>query len=218
MKVTGSISELRQRSVQKGGLFMARLGMAATVFLMALNLFIVLTLWQVAPQLEIISQVVFQDAQTSSQSVIAEPFDAEMMDKKKIDEMLVRYYLLNRYGVMPDYDEMVHRWGAAGILDRLSTDNVYYPFAQEVNERLKQIDKEGQTSNVSIRKMTRLDNTWTIELEVFTLNPQMGQLSSRVYDVVLETATHPAYAFYNIDFINPYGLQIIDFRQTQKKQ
>jgi len=218
MNLKSSFSDLHRRSVEKGGAFVAKLWMGIALLSMVINLFIVLTIWQISPQLEIISQIVFQDALTSRQAAIAEPFDAHMMDQNKINEMLVRYYLENRYGVLPDYDEMMHRWGGNGILDRLSTDNVYYPFFQTVVERLEQIDKEVETSSIDIRKISRLDNTWTIELEVFTFNQQTGQLSSRVYDIVLETAQDPSYAFYNVDFINPYGLQIVDFRQTQKKQ
>ena len=218
MKLKRTISDLHQRSVAKGGAFVAKLWMGLALLSMMLNFFIVLTLWQISPKLEIISQIVFQDALTSRQGVIAEPFDANMMDKDKINEMLIRYYLSNRYSVFPDYDEMAHRWGPNGILDRLSTDNVHYAFAQDAYGQLEEIDKNPQTSSVSIRKMSRLDNTWTIELEVFTFDQRTGQVSSRVYDVVLETAVDPAYAFFNIDFINPYGLQIVDFRKKKKKQ
>lgn len=218
MKLKGSISDLHRRSVEKGGAFAAKLWMGIALLSMALNLFIVLTLWQISPKLEVISQIVFQDALTSRQAVIAEPFEANMMDKDKINEMLVRYYLSNRYSKLPDYGEMSRRWGVNGVLDRLSTDNVYYAFAQGVFDQLEQIEKDPKTSSVNIRKISRLDNIWTIELEVFTFDQQTGQLSSRVYDVVLETIVDPSYAFFNVDFINPYGLQITNFRQTQKKQ
>lgn len=219
MKLKSSLSHLHQRSVEKGGAFVAKLWMGIALLSMVLNLFVVLTIWQISPQLEIISQIVFQDALTSRQAAIAEPFDTHMMDQDKINEMLIRYYLENRYGVLPDYDEMFRRWGMNGVVDRLSTDNVYYAFTQGgAYAQLEEIEKNPQTNSVDIRKISRLDNTWTIELEVFTFDQRTGQLTSRVYDIVLETVQDPAYAFFNIDFINPYGLQIVDFRQTQKKQ
>ncbi len=218
MGLTGSISELHRRSVAKGASFVANLWLSVAIFLMVLNLFLVLTLRQVAPQLKIISQPVFSDALTSSQTVISEPFDVDMMDKNKINEMLIRYYLSNRYGVVPDFSEMYRRWAAGGVLDRLSPDSVYKPFARENVGQLEQISKLGTTSSINITKMSHLDNTWTIELEVFTRENASGRVMRQLYDVVLEVRTHPRNAFFNSDFINPYGLQIVDFRQTQKKQ
>lgn len=209
----------QKRLVEKGGLFVAMLFMGIALFSMAVNFFIVLTLWQTAPQLQVISQVVFQDAMGSKQLMLAEPFNSDMTDPQKLNEMFVRYYLINRLSTFPDPIEINQRWGTNGIIYRLSTAAVYAAFIGGTNldQRLQAIERTVSTTNVSISKISRLDYTWTVDVDLFQYDPMTNQVFQQTVTAVVEIRNDPARVFFNYDLINPHGFIVVNYRQTQKK-
>ncbi len=206
-------NKIMRRVHAKGAEYTAKFWFVLCALSLMFNFFLVLTLQQTAPQLQVLAQIVPQDTVTSKQLSVLEPFDAEMMEQGKIEEMLVRFYLNNRYQFIPDVTEMTRQWNS--VLRSLSTASVFNEFDPPAD--LEKLDKATFTTSAFVRSLNRIDNTWTAEVEVYTRNMENGMVTLKIYDVVLETISDKSLAFVSRDFLNPFGLRVIAYRETLKK-
>lgn len=193
----------------------AKFWMSIAAILVALNLFFVLTLMQMAPRLTIIAQVL-TSPMNSNQFIQAEPFNADISDKNLIEEMMIRYYLTNRYFMVPDEEEMRNRWSGFGVVGQLSTPQVYEAFYSGLGELPEKIRTLELTQNIDIRRVERHNDTWTVEFDIYRLMGGVASKQTRV--AVLESANAPHLGWYRTDFSNPYGFFIYSYTDAEKKQ
>ena len=78
------------------GQLVARFWMVVASIVIGINLFLILTLLQMAPKLKVIAQILSTAPMRSEQLLQTEPFSSDTGDKSLIDEALLRFYLENR--------------------------------------------------------------------------------------------------------------------------
>lgn len=194
---------------------LAKFWMMIAAVLIALNLFFILTLVQMAPQLKIVAQIL-TSPMNSNQFIQTEPFESEISDKNLIEQMLVRNYLIHRYAIFADEEEMNFQWGPFGNVAQLSTPAVYGAFYNGLGELREKIKQLGFTQNIDITKIERHDDIWTVEFDIYKMAGGVTQKRTKV--AVLETAENPARRSYRTDFSNPYGFFILNYTDAEKKQ
>lgn len=194
---------------------LAKFWMIIATVLIATNLFFILTLMQMAPELKIISQVL-TEPMNSNQFIQAEPFESDISDKNLIEQMMVRRYITNRYTMYPDEEEMNFEWGPFGLISQLSIGRVYNAFYESLGELPQQIRQMGFTQGVDIRQINRHNDIWTVEFDIYRMAE--GVIQRRAKVAVLKVGEHPVFRFYRTDFSNPYGFHVITYTDAEKKQ
>lgn len=186
----------------------------ASVFL-GINLFLILTLLQITPRLKVVAQVLTVTPMNSGQFLQVEPFNQETSDKKLIDEMLIRFYMDSRHNSFGDKLEMTYRWGKGGPVHRLSSPKVYNEFAGNFKEKINAASKQKSTTSIRIMNITiRQNNIYDIEFEKYKLTK--GVLESRRKNAVLKVAYSSQYKSLGRLPINPYGMYVVYYNETNK--
>ncbi|MBR6730530.1 MAG: type IV secretion system protein [Alphaproteobacteria bacterium] len=202
--------------------------MTLTAISIAINLFIVLTLVQMAPKLKVIAQILPSPMNTLDHIQIDTLPANRLMDSKShsnranrelLDEMLIRYYIDRRVSYFADKNEMTSRWGARGEIRRLSSPAVYAKFSKNIQEKIKQISTAKETQSVEITNISKLGNTYTIEFDVFIYNPYDPIVKPRVQQRVatITVGHYPNRHIYSRTFANPFGFYIQKYDEAVKK-
>lgn len=188
--------------------------MIVTGILIAFNLMFVLTLLQMAPKLQVISQIL-TSPMNSSQLIETEPFSSDVGDKKLIDEMLIRYYLTMRHTFFPDSEEILRRWSTYGPVFVLSTPAIFKEFREVILPMTENINKAGYTQNIDIRSVSRNGNIFTVDFDLYKLAGQSLSRESRV--AIVEIMYDPDNIFYMSEYANPYGVTVKGYQENKKK-
>lgn len=194
---------------------LAKFWMIIAAIIIGINLFIVLTLLQMAPRLQIVAQIL-TTPMSSQELVQADPFSSAIGDKKLIDETLIRYYLDMRLSEFYDKQEMARRWQAGGPVFRLSATDVYQRFAQNLKEKLAAVNTSPGTKSVDVLSVSRLDNTFTVEFDIYVYSRGSMQVQRRV--AIIEVGYNPLRRFFRTTASNPYGLFVKKYTESVKKQ
>lgn len=217
-----------QKTRGKFALYWAKFWMTLTAISIAINLFIVLTLVQMAPKLKVIAQILPSPMNTLDHIQIDTLPANRLMDSKShsnranrelLDEMLIRYYIDRRVSYFADKNEMTSRWGARGEIRRLSSPAVYAKFSKNIQEKIKQISTAKETQSVEITNISKLGNTYTIEFDVFIYNPYDPIVKPRVQQRVatITVGHYPNRHIYSRTFANPFGFYIQKYDEAVKK-
>ncbi len=211
----------RSNSYMASGLVKGWLLIASAM--LGLNLFIILTLVQTAPQLRVVAQVLPQDMMTSLQMAEAAALESDVGDKKLIEEMLVRFYLTQRYTFFPDELEMTQRWGGNGAISILSTPSVYQKYQEDIKPLREVIKSTTKTTYVDVRSLSRQDNTFTVDFDLYTMEKGLPtQRKSRTAVIRFQNIAGrrllSANAYNRLGFTNPYGFTVTSYNESEKKQ
>lgn len=209
-------SKLRTKNVVYGmGEGLAKFWMVIASAIIGINLFLILTLMQMAPKLQVIAQILTTSPMQSNQLLQTEPFSYNTGDKKLIDETLVRFYIDSRYTTFQDKDEMQSRWGGGGPIARLSTRDVYQKFAGNLKDKLTEINNSNVTTSVDIVSISRIDNIFTIEFDIYTYG--RGNVRSQRKVAVVTVGYNPGRRFFSTRYSNPFGMFVKSYQETVKK-
>jgi len=208
-------------------LFTAQVWMGVAAILFALNLLLVVSLLSMAPELQVVSQIAITDVkrsrniQTSRQLVEVLPFSMRLGDKPLLDEMLVRYYIRMRHTEIGDSLEMGYRWGPFGPVALMSAPHIYAPFWAARSgqiERMWELTYTKSVEFIRIYRRTPKDPLFTVDFDVYTWNGQPGRPQRQRYTSVLEVRDLPGQRIFLADFVNPYGLTVLAYDESEKKQ
>ncbi len=194
----------------------AKFWMFLASVIMGVNLFIILTLLQMAPKLQVIGQILTTSPMESNQLLQTEPFSQRGGEKNLIDETLVRFYMDARYTTFRDKNEMEYRWGRGGPIARLSSSDVYQKFSAGRMENISAVANSHAITSIDILSLTRLDNIFTIEFDVYTYN--RGAISTTRKVAIVTVGYHPSRKFYNTSYSNPFGLFVRSYEESVKKK
>ena len=195
---------------------LAKFWMIIASFIIGINLFLILTLLQMAPKLQVVAQVLTSSPMTSVQLLQTEPFSKSTGDKKLIDETILRFYLDSRYNAFQDKSEMTYRWGPRGPVAFFSSPKVYREFSAGLQEKINAVSNNKASTSIDIISISRIDNIYTVEFDVYTY--MRGQLSKKRRIAIVEVAYHPARRSFNPLHSNPFGMYIQKFTETIKKE
>lgn len=195
---------------------MAQFWMVIASLAIGINLFLILTLLQMAPKLQVVAQILITSPMHSTQLLQTEPFSQKIGDRTLIDETLLRFYLDARYSTLQDQTEMKYRWGGRGPVAFFSAPDVYRKFTQNLSDRLNALKTSKSTTSIDIISISRLDNIFTVEFDIYTYT--RGQISTKRRVAVIEVAYSPARRSFNPMYSNPFGMYVKSFKETKKKE
>ncbi len=201
--------------------FLAKIWMAIAVVFVALNLFIILTLFQIAPKLKIIP-LILTSPMNSQEFIQTEPLESgTISDRKLIDEMILRYYLEMRFTQMNDFNEMHRRWGPHGVVASLSSPQVYSEFFNSgeggMEQRYRNAFGQGFTVSVHITNISRWNNTYVVDFDLHRY--ANGKTNVEHKSATVTVAFNPnKYHFLRKQSANPYGMYVTTFTVRNKKQ
>lgn len=188
-----------------------------TAILMAINIFLALTLAHFAPEIRVVAQLFSPNIMNFSHLNEATSFEGQVSDKRLIDEMLVRYYIRMRHDFIRDEYELTNRWGPRGPIARLSAPDVYQAFFAKNGNLEETVKRYPGTASVHITDVSRLDNIFTVDFDIYEwANGGLARVQSR--RAVIRFVDVPSRRSFAVDMVNPYGFTVTQYTETQKKR
>ena len=187
------------------------------IVLMTGTVLLVITLSDVAPKVNAIPQLFSKDPMNFGQLVEVTNFNTQVKEKALIDEMLVRFYIENRVNYIPDISELSYRYGEMGPIRRLSSPGVYGEFLAQIGNFAEGVSAESATRSADIIQVRRTDNNFTVDFDVYAFNKGIISFMGRRRATV-RIDYSPAYRGFMSDFVNPYGLIVVSYRETGVKK
>lgn len=194
----------------------AKFWMIITAIIVGVNLILILTLVQMAPKLKVIAQIATENPRESKDLLQMEPFSKNAGDKKLIDETLIRYYMDMRHTSFQDKDEMYRRWGNRGPVAQLSSISVYKRFSNGLKDKITAINSSNATTSVDILSISRMDNIFTIEFDLYHYS--RGTIQSKRRVAIVSVKFNSARRFFRKSYSNPFGMYIDSYEETEKKK
>ncbi len=161
----------------------------------------------------------------NQQVVEISPVKTENLSTNVVLESLVRQYVLARYTVTSDLEEVEERWGPRGIVGLMSSQAVYDAFMEgHYNKLMPYIEDEGLVANVKIESVTpqNENSTWW-DVRFKWLRQTQTSTEPDVQDMVdqLEVRFDPLFNHANIStwqdrLKNPLGFRVLNYG-TRKK-
>ena len=192
--------------------------MGLSVVLMAICIFFVMTLANMAPQIKVMPQLFREDAMTANQFVEATAINSKvpLKEKKLIDEMLIRFYVENRHFYVPDRGELAYRYGPRGPIARLSTPRIYHAFVKGKGNYLENVQNNPDTVTVDIVAVKRRDNVFYVDFDIyrFTDGRQAFSGTRRATIKIDHNQRFGDRSFIFRDFVNPYGFYVKSYDET----
>ena len=194
-----------------------KLWIVLSVILMTVCLVLVMTLSSMARRVVVLPQLFSPDTMRFGQFIEATNMGAPVKEKKLIDEMLIRFYVENRHFYIPDGGELTYRYGGFGPVGRLSTPGIYGGFIRSKGNFLENLPNETGTTSVDITHVERVDNTFTVDFDVYRYDKgqQMFAGSRRA---TVKVGYSPVYRSFRKDFANPYGLFVHYYEESGLKK
>lgn len=194
--------------------------MGIAIALMAIAVWLCLTLLHVAPQVTVLPQLFSPDTMRFHQFVEATNLNAvdQVKEKALIDEMLVRFYVENRNIYVPDKREMSYRIGVRGPIARLSTYAVYQKFMEGKEELVERISDDNQTTkSADITSVIRRDNTFSVDFDTYVQSKGLVRKEGS-YRATVKIRYFPKNRRFHTDLTNPFGMAVISYDETVLKK
>ena len=147
---------------------------------------------------------------------MARPF--EEMDL--VDEMLMRFFIENWHTYIPDLRELTYRYGQRGPVGRLSVPAVFRQFSKKMagfGEELKEKAQNTSTKAIDILRVTRSDNTFTVDFDIINFDGKSKSSGGR-WRAVARITHSPNYRQFGSDFANPYGFVVTYYKEDPLKK
>ena len=185
-----------------------------------------LSLFHLAPAVTVDPFLIIN--QNSSDDIITnEAIEQTMTAKDKLLEMYIRQYIILRNTVINDPIEMRTRWMSGGMLNYLSSPEVYNAFGQTTKTIWETIFKQVLVREVEIisavRQGGKRSAVWKVDFKTYDLFNEQGKTQAQqetTLRVRYWTASITAYfipdrAFVAPRLINPLGFTVTRYSQTE---
>lgn len=202
--------------------WLSRLFIFLAVLSCLFMVFAALALFRLAPLVSVEPFLIIN--QDTSQGIVRqEPITTRMASKDQLMETFVRQYILLRNTVINDETEMKSRWIEGGMVNFLSSNNVFYDFFDNLELKMIQYQNMGLSREVEIIKIYRQGGKksplWKVDFKTYDLYEPNGG-GELVYKERYWTASVTAYFFRERIFmgrrlINPIGFTVTRFSQTE---
>ncbi len=181
-----SLEAAKERSY----LWMARtFGLVSMAAFLA-NIILIIAVFSLLPLVRV--QPFYISTQDKDQQIITirRP-SAETLSSKELQESFVRQYLVARFGIGSNVDEVERRWGNEGIVQWMSGEAVFNEFLRTAPALLSQAQKEGLTRSVQILNASVYPASggsivWQSEIELVDMKLDVKEPQRSRWKVLLE--------------------------------
>ncbi len=185
-----------------------------------------LALFRLAPMVEVEPFLLIN--QSESENIVRnEAVSADMTSKDKLLEMFIRQYVILRNTIINDPVEMRSRWMGGGMLNYLSSPEVYNEFGNSTKQVWENIFKQTLVREVEIISVTRQGGkrsaVWKVDFKTYDLYNEQGKtqaqqettLRVRYWTSSITAYFIPERAFVATRLINPLGFTVTRYSQTE---
>lgn len=185
-----------------------------------------LSLFRLAPMVRVDPFLLV--SQSSSEDIVrSEAIERNMSSKDKMLKMFIKQYVVLRNTIINDPVEMRSRWMAGGMLNYLSSPEVYNEFGRATKVLWEKIFKQVLVREVEIISITRQGGSrsavWKVDFKTYDLSNDAGKTQGQqesTLRVRYWTASVTAYfipdrAFIVPRLINPLGFTVTRYSQTE---
>ncbi len=196
--------------------------LASMLFLISASL----ALFRLAPMV-MVEPFLIINQDTSEGIIRDEPIIFDMPSKEKLMKMFIRQYIILRNTVINDPQEMRSRWFPGGMVNFLSSPDVFLSFYVSANSNWNNMFKQALSREVEIISITRQGGerspVWKVDFKTYDLYNEQGSRQSQkesILRVRYWTASVTAYfmrdrIFMGKRLINPLGFTVTRYSQTE---
>ena len=194
--------------------------MGLSIALMVVCIILVMTLSKMAPEVQVIPQLFRRDAMSANQFIEATAINPKVRVKesKLIDEMLVRFYVENRYLFVPDKSELFYRYGPFGPIARLSTPALYSQFIQSKGNYLEKAQNNTDTESIDIWDVRRRDNVFYVDFDIYNFSGGRPTFRGTKRATIKIGHNWNKRSLNRKDFVNPYGFYVMSYEESTLKK
>lgn len=184
-----------------------------------------LALFKLAPQVSVEPFLIINQ-NDSNDMVRYEPIAMNMASKEKLMEIFVRQYVQYRNTIINDQLEMMSRWYPGGIVNFLSSDDIYSEF-DKYQQKVWKHNVENQISQeveiISIGKVGgKKSPVWKVDFKTYEVsqrnrNGDTGALvlRTRYWTASVTSYFIPERIFVGRRLINPLGFTVTRYNQSE---
>jgi len=199
-----------------------RLWIGLTIVSMTVCVVLVITLFNMAPRIQILPQMFTKDVMSANQFLEATAINpmVPIKERKLIDEMFVRFYVENRYFYVPDIPELSYRYGGRGPIARLSAPPVYARFVKSKGNYLENVQNNKGTVSVDIWRVAPWrgsNNLYSVDFDVYRFEDGR-QAYAGTKRATIKIGHNPRFIGWRQDFANPYGFFVMSYDETSLKK
>ena len=195
--------------------------------ILSLGLFVSasLVLFRMAPQVSVEPFLIIK--QDNSESMVRyEVISFDMASRKQMMELFIRQYVMMRNNILLDEHEMQSRWFAGGIVNYMSSPEVYIKFNRETVSSMTKFLKENMVRDTEILAVGKVGGekspVWKVDFRTYDLSKASEEsedgrmnLKTRYWTASLIAFFIPQRMFMAKRFINPLGFTVTRYSQTE---
>ena len=185
-----------------------------------------LSLFRLAPMVTVEPFLLIN--QSESENIVRnEAISQDMASKDKLLEMFIKQYVIIRNTIINDPIEMRTRWMSGGMLDYLSSPEVYNDFGNATKKIWETIFKQVLVREVEIISVSRQGGKrsaiWKVDFKTYDLYNEQGNtqaqqeatLRVRYWTASITAYFIPERSFMALRLINPLGFTVTRYSQTE---
>lgn len=206
--------------------WLSRLVMLCAFVSLSFFLSSTLVIFRLAPEI-IVEPLLLVSNQTDSKNLVRyEPIAENMPSLKQMTEMFIKQYVIMRNTVVIDEREMTTRWGIGGIVQYLSSEDVYAdfvgPFASDVG-RLYNRDYSSEVYIDRIGKEGENSPSWTVDFTVHHLSQSRNNtgtmtLKTERFRASVTPRYYPGRKLVTRRLVNPLGFMVEKYNQSEIRE
>ncbi|MBR2921996.1 MAG: type IV secretion system protein [Alphaproteobacteria bacterium] len=185
-----------------------------------------LSLFRLAPMVTVEPFLLINQS-TSEDIVRSEAIDKNMASKDKLLKMFIKQYVVLRNTIINDPIEMRSRWMGGGMLNYLSSPDVYNEFGMATRSLWESIFKQVLVREVEIISINRQGGSrsavWKVDFKTYDLyndggktqGQQESTLRVRYWTSSITAYFIPDRSFIAPRLINPLGFTVTRYSQTE---
>ena len=221
-----SLEKERNTLKQVYYMWLARCFVALATLSMMFFVLASLSLFHLAPAVTV-DPLLLVNQNDSMDAIRSEAIAPNMASKDQLFDMYVRQYVILRNTIINDPVEMRSRWMSGGIVNYLSSPQVYENFGDSTKKMWEEIFKKVMVREVEIISVTRQggarSSVWKVDFKTYDLYNEQGKTQSqqettlrvRYWTASITAHFIPERAFMAMRLINPLGFTVTRYSQTE---
>ena len=185
-----------------------------------------LSLFKLAPMVTVEPFLLVSQSE-SNDIVRNEAMDRNMASKEKLLKMYIKQYVVLRNTIINDPIEMRTRWMGGGMLNYLSSPDVYNEFGKATKVLWESIFKQVLVREVEIISLSRQGGSksavWKVDFKTYDLYNEASQsqgqqeatLRVRYWTASITANFIPERSFILPRLVNPLGFTVVRYSQTE---
>lgn len=183
-----------------------------------------LSLFRLAPMVEVEPFLIIRQ-DNSDNLVRSEPISQNMASKDLLLKTFIKQYVILRNTVISDEAEMSSRWLTGGMINFMSSWQVFYQFRDSTKDMMDKKEYYSFVREVEIISIARQggkrSEVWKVDFKTYDLRPGNANsggaliMKERYWTASVTARFYPERVFMGRRLINPIGFTVIRYSQSE---